>query len=221
MKRLLTQTILGLGVAVAALAPAPTLAQRSTSTFVDGGPDMTTYLGQARLIYLPNSVTRIAIGDEMIADVKLISARQLYLIGKSVGETNLILWHQDGSMSVIDAQVTIDLMPVRRMLAQALPNETQIDLSAAGASIVLGGTVSNALTAEAVVSMVDAYVANLSRNYHPPHAALRLLTGHDVTVSGKYLLHLPSLCPSIISFVKQNGGFIPANPLTRPSRKTA
>lgn len=159
--------VLSLGVIFAApsiaSAPATVAAPAALALGPVADQSMSTFVGRARLVRLPYPVSRVAIGDESIADFRLVSPRELYLLGKSVGVTNLILWHRDGRSSVVEANVSIDLDPVARMLKESLPRETGIELSSSGASIVLGGSVSDGLAAEAAVHLVDAYAANLNR----------------------------------------------------------
>jgi pilus assembly protein CpaC len=47
--------------------------------------------GDSQIIRL-NSVTRIAVGDEKIADVRIISKNEVLLVGKAEGGTSLYIW---------------------------------------------------------------------------------------------------------------------------------
>ncbi|MFM7029282.1 MAG: type II and III secretion system protein family protein [Chakrabartia sp.] len=134
-----------------------------------GAVSIEAQIGRAKVVNISRPVTRIAIGDDSVADYKLVSPRQIYLLGKSAGITNLILWHADGARTELEVGVSIDPAPVRKALLDSLPNEGQITVSIVGSSIVLGGVVSDALASEAAVHLADAYATNLNR-YLKVHA---------------------------------------------------
>ena len=71
------------------------------------------------------------------------------MLGKSPGATNLVMWHANGKTStVLRAQVTLNLAPLRELLQQILPAEKEIEVLASGDAVILKGTVSDVVAAD-------------------------------------------------------------------------
>ncbi len=124
---------------------------------------VSTFVGKTKIIRLSSPVSRVAVGDPDIADFKVVSPSEVYLLGKAVGTTSLILWQKNGKTTTIDATVGIDLAPLVKTLATQLPNEKEMTVSAASGSVVLGGSISDAVAADIAMSLADAHVRNLNR----------------------------------------------------------
>jgi pilus assembly protein CpaC len=120
--------------------------------------------GKAQVIKLSNNVTRVAVGDPKILDYILISSRQLYVIGKSIGTTNMILWYGNGESATLNVDVSYDLEHLRKIVARDLPQEKDIKIDASSGAIVLSGSVSNTLVAGSLVNMTEAYLRNVGRS---------------------------------------------------------
>jgi pilus assembly protein CpaC len=92
---------------------------------------------------LPSAVRDVIVGSPAIADVVVRSPTQLFLVGKKAGDTNVFLL--DAAGKIIERfEVTVhpDTDSVKAALASLLPGE-QIDVTGAGGSIVLSGSVSS------------------------------------------------------------------------------
>ena len=120
--------------------------------------------GKAQVIKLSNNATRVAVGDPRILDYILISSKQLYVIGKSIGTTNMILWYGNGESATLNVDVSYDLEHLRKMVARDLPQEKDIKIDASSGAIVLSGSVSNTLVAGSLVNMTEAYLRNIGRS---------------------------------------------------------
>jgi pilus assembly protein CpaC len=124
---------------------------------------VSAFVGKTKIIRLSSPVSRVAVGDADIADFKVVSPTEVYLLGKAVGTTSLILWQKNGKTNTIDATIGIDLAPLVKTLATQLPNEKDLVVSSASGSVVLGGSVSDAVSADIAMSLADAHVRNLNR----------------------------------------------------------
>lgn len=120
-------------------------------------------VGRAKVVRLPTQAERVAVGDPNVADYSVISNRELYVLGKSVGTTNLIYWNKSGASSTLTLNVGLDLEPLRQTFQQVLPKEKGIVISGAANSIVLSGSVSNTIAGEAAYNLADAYARNIGR----------------------------------------------------------
>jgi pilus assembly protein CpaC len=121
------------------------------------GPHVDAILGKSTLVRLPAPVVRISVGNPSVADVVLINPREVYLLGKSIGSTNVILWGKSGQATIVDVAVTMDTAALQNRLNQLLPNEKNIMVSASADTVVLSGRVSNAVKASQAVELAEAY----------------------------------------------------------------
>ncbi len=120
-------------------------------------------LGQTRLFDLPDGISRIVIADKEVADFRLLSPRQFYLLGKAVGRTNLLVWQNGKALRNVVVDVGIDVGPLERAVREALPAETSIQVRTSAASIVLDGVVRDALSADVALRIARTHTTNLER----------------------------------------------------------
>ncbi|UUZ47587.1 pilus assembly protein N-terminal domain-containing protein [Massilia sp. B-10] len=64
--------------------------------------------GKSTLMRLPYQAARMSVGDARIADVILLNKNEVYMVGKAVGSTNLILWNKNNDATIIDLSVVMD-----------------------------------------------------------------------------------------------------------------
>jgi pilus assembly protein CpaC len=121
-------------------------------------------LGQTRLFDLPEGISRIVIADKAIADFRLLSPRQFYLLGKTVGRTNLLVWQNGKALRNVVVDVGIDVGPLERAVREALPAETGIQVRTSAASIVLDGVVKDAVSADVALRITRTHTNNLERH---------------------------------------------------------
>jgi pilus assembly protein CpaC len=62
-------------------------------------------LGKSALLNVDSPLDRVSIPQPEIADVLVISPRQILINGKAIGETSLILWGKDKSVKILDLKV--------------------------------------------------------------------------------------------------------------------
>lgn len=148
---------------LAARAPA-TPQPLSLSAHSEVMPPLNVVIGKSTLIRLPAPVSRMSVGNPVVADVNLLNPRELYLLGKEIGSTNLIVWYRSGGTSVMDINVNIDTATLESGLRQLMPGEKDIHVSTAADSIVLQGTVSDVVKVDQAVSIAEAYVRKLNRS---------------------------------------------------------
>ncbi len=89
----------------------------SNSRFVPLG------IGKSVVIDLPRDIKDVLVADPKIANAVIRSARRVYLIGVTVGQTNVFFFDTDGrQIAGFDIAVTRDLNGIRAALKQALPS---------------------------------------------------------------------------------------------------
>ncbi|QEY64030.1 type II and III secretion system protein family protein [Metapseudomonas lalkuanensis] len=117
---------------------------------------------KARVLTTRVAVKRISVGNPEIADILMTTPNQLYLLGRSLGSTNVLLW--DNSNRLIDSlelDVVHDLGGLKEKLHQLMPNE-RIEVFSAQGSLVLRGQVSNASVMDTAVKVAKSYSAQTS-----------------------------------------------------------
>ena len=148
-------------VAIASVAPTQAGAGVEQAEI---GPAMDLVIGKSTLMRLPAAIDRISVGNPAVADVTLIGPRELYLLGKTVGATNVILWRKGGTATIIDVAVNVDAARLQHRINQLMPDEKEIRVSTAAESIILSGSVASSDKADRAAAIAEAYVRNLNRS---------------------------------------------------------
>lgn len=113
--------------------------------------------GKSTIIPLENGLNRVSIANPEIADITLIRSKELYVVGKKSGATNVFLWTATGKMTVIDIVVAIDTTSVALKLKELMPNETEIQVRSAGDSLVLTGQVADAAKVHRAMTIAEQH----------------------------------------------------------------
>ena len=127
-------------------------------------PQMSLAEGKSTLMRLPFAASRMSVGDPRIADVILLNPSEVYLLGRSVGTTNLILWNKNNDATIVDLAVGIDSSSLQTRMNELLPNEKNIHITVAGDTLILSGVVSDAVKADQALSLANAYVQRSARS---------------------------------------------------------
>jgi pilus assembly protein CpaC len=105
--------------------------------------------------------SRISVANPDTADIVVISPSQLYVLGKDIGSTNVLLWDSSNHLiGTINITVQHDLEELKRKLAEVLPGEA-IEVRSAKRAIVLSGRVSDAEKMDAAVRIAQAYLEDV------------------------------------------------------------
>lgn len=140
---------------VAKTAPAPV--RTGGAQVIEFAPHISVTVGKSTVLRLPEPISRVSVGNKDVADVVVISPREIYLLGKKVGSTNVILWNRNGQSTVVDVSVGLDVSTLQGKLRQLLPAENRIQVATAGDSLVLTGSLSDAVKVDRVLALAEAY----------------------------------------------------------------
>jgi pilus assembly protein CpaC len=100
-------------------------------------------IGKSVVIDLPRDVKDVLVADPKIANAVVRSAQRAYIIGATVGQTNIVFFDAEGQqIAAYDIAVTRDLNGIRGMLKQILPNAA-INVEGIGQGVVLTGSVAS------------------------------------------------------------------------------
>ncbi len=115
-------------------------------------------VGRGKLITLPAPIEDIFIAENNIADVQVRSPRQVYIFGKTGGQTSFYATSRSGKV-VYSAEVSVgaEISSIDQMLALAMP-DAKITVSSNNNFVLLTGTIANPDDAEEAENLVRAYV---------------------------------------------------------------
>jgi len=99
--------------------------------------------------------TRPGVAD---VDVLLLAPTEVYLLGKTIGSTNVVMLDRSGTCTAFDVVVGMDTTALQSVLGQLLPGEKNIKVSSAFDSIVLSGVVADSEAVVRATDLANAYV---------------------------------------------------------------
>ncbi|MBX7527495.1 type II and III secretion system protein family protein [Qipengyuania vesicularis] len=158
MKRRLTTKLLLASIALAPIAAAPTSTATAQSV-VSPSQEIVLSIGRGELVNVPGTMADVFISNDSVADVQIKSQRQLYLFGKSGGETTLYASNAAGDIIwAATVRVGSNIGSIDQMLALAMP-QAKINVATMGTNtVLLTGTVAAPEDAADAQSLVEAYV---------------------------------------------------------------
>lgn len=156
LKKILLSLMLVVGFA------GTSMAQNYSETIVGSqqpSVEMDVPLYKSRILTLNAPVSRISVGNPDIADLLLLRSKELYVLGKDLGTTNVLLWDADDILiATVSVEVTHDLSGLKKKLHELMPDDA-IEVRSAQRSIVLSGTVSSPTNVSAAVAIAKGYLA--------------------------------------------------------------
>jgi len=149
-------------------APPKDLPHQLSSEPARVGTAMNLVVSKSTVLRLPDPVARLSVGNPAIADATPISEREVYLLGKDLGTTNLIVWTRSGQATVVDLSVTADPSLLQAELKLLLPEESDITVRSTADSIALLGSVSSAVKVAQAQDIAQAWIRRLTRGLITP-----------------------------------------------------
>jgi len=120
--------------------------------------DLDATVGKSNLINLSVPIARISVGNPAVADVILLGPKQLYILGKTIGSTNVMMWDKQGhTIAMIDVNVSRELGALNSEIRKLVPKST-VKVRSMGENIVLEGHVPDARIASEVSDLAEAFV---------------------------------------------------------------
>ncbi|MBO9576656.1 MAG: type II and III secretion system protein family protein [Sphingobium sp.] len=137
-------------------ATAPTaLAQGPSSNQQDNA--LLLSVSESRVVNLSDNLSDVVIADPSVLDVHVRSQRQVYLIAKAPGQTNIFITTRDGKMLYANTvRVGNNLTNMDQMLKLAMP-EANIQIATMNNMLLLTGTVAAPEDAAEAERLVQAF----------------------------------------------------------------
>ncbi len=122
--------------------------------------DLVLSVGRGRLINLPRGIADVFIANDAVADVQVRSSTQLYVFGKTAGETSVYATDAAGKVvfSTI-VRVGNNMETIDEMLGLAMPDAT-IQVNTMNGFVLLTGTVGQPEDAAEAERLVEAFVGD-------------------------------------------------------------
>ncbi|AMR77095.1 type II and III secretion system protein family protein [Cupriavidus nantongensis] len=146
--------------APAAQAPAATSAEArgpNCTGAIRSESSVVVPVGKSQLITLQEPVRNRTLGNPGVVQATMVSPQTLYVLGRTVGTTNMIVQGRSGSCSIINVVVNADAGGLQTSLGQLLPGEPGIRVTTAADNLVLTGSVTNAQAAQQAMEIAQAY----------------------------------------------------------------
>ncbi|MBY6019794.1 type II and III secretion system protein family protein [Ferrimonas balearica] len=137
---------------------------------------------KSKTMSLANAAERVSVGNPAIADILLINPKELYILGRQLGSTNIMVWdNQDRLVDIVDIEITHDLNGLKEKLHRFLPDEP-IEVHSSQGQLVIGGQVSNLDRMNMALDLAHGYAvaANNSDNTSTVLNLMSVGGGHQV-----------------------------------------
>jgi len=114
-------------------------------------------MGKSIIIGSAEQVKRVSLAAPEVADAIVLTPRQIYLIGKAAGTTNLTLWKENEVYAIAELVVSPDLSQLKQKIYEILPEEKDIQVTATHDRITLSGTVSSTANLSQVLALAESF----------------------------------------------------------------
>ncbi len=123
-------------------------------------PPLRLVAGKSLLLQLPENAARLSVGNPDVADVVLINPREIYLLGKKTGQTNLLVWTAQGQTTLRDLSVGTDTEALHAKLQEYVPSAQNLRVDPVADSLVLSGRVSDGMKAQRLMTLTEAFTGS-------------------------------------------------------------
>ena len=122
---------------------------------VESRGTLSATIGVGRLVTMPLDIERVALADEGLARLQVVSGRELLLTGLRTGNSTLYVWLSGGQRLRYGVEIVRDLSFVRKVLADLDPRIT-VSAGGDGSTVVLSGEAPDRDTAAQAESIVGS-----------------------------------------------------------------
>lgn len=137
---------------------------------------------KSRNLKMKDDIYRISIGNPNIADILILRSDELYIVGKSLGTTNVMVWDKnDKIIDIINLEVTHDLNTLRERFYHYLPDE-KIGIESSQGQLVLSGEASSLAKMNLALELARGY-SDAAKVGKKPSEVLNMMSiggGHQV-----------------------------------------
>lgn len=114
--------------------------------------------GKAAIVELPRDARDILVSDPAIADARVRTPRQIYVIGTAIGATNMIFFDENGGQILnLELLVQLDAKGAAAALARHFP-DNPLQVESLNNNLAISGRVPNAAASERALAIVRRFV---------------------------------------------------------------
>lgn len=125
-------------------------------------PVVDIMLGKAEMVDIGSDVADVLVANPSIVDVMAVKSDRLYLVGTSLGDTNIITLDEQGNvLKKINVHVQMDTVKLSAIVDDLYPNES-VQIRALTDQIVLTGNVSTPAASNGIARLVAEYASEVS-----------------------------------------------------------
>lgn len=120
--------------------------------------ELTVPIDKSQIIRVDRAFTNLFVGNPDIADVRPLTNRSIYVLGKTLGSTSLAIHagNDNRPLAVLDLNVTHDIEEVKRRLFELTGGE-RIEVRSVRDSLVLSGMVSSSGVLDRALAIAERY----------------------------------------------------------------
>jgi pilus assembly protein CpaC len=130
---------------------------KAEASLKKGGTDLSALVGRSHLIRFDIPVKRISITNPALADLMMLSPKELLLNGKAAGITSLIIWGEKGDPVFFDLVVKNDATTLLNAVKALTPNENINVKFTDDLNAIFSGKMSSVITKEKLKNITLAY----------------------------------------------------------------
>lgn len=165
-------------------------------------------VGESRVVNLSDNLSDVVIADPAVLDVHVRSQRQVYLIAKAPGQTNIFITTRDGKMLYANTvRVGNNLTNMDQMLHLAMP-EANIQIATMNNMLLLTGTVAAPEDAAEAERLVQAFAGKATTVVSRLRTATPLQVNLQVRVVEVNKNFTKSLGFNLLNAVNNGSGFL-------------
>lgn len=128
----------------------------NVSPFKDSNEKLYAIVGKTQLIKFDEPVKRISLADPALADLVLLSPKELLLNGKKAGRTSLVFWGDSNKPVFFNVVVQQDPDAFLQAVDQVAPDE-DVKYSFTDDGVILSGHVSSTNVKNNIKKIIEAY----------------------------------------------------------------
>ncbi len=118
-------------------------------------------IGKGEVIKVEGAITDIMVGNATIANVEILQSNSLYILGRSIGDTNIIALDAAGNVvKRINIHVHFNTEKMEETIYSFYPNETDVKVQSIGSRFIITGRVPNPSVARRIEHIVAAHAAD-------------------------------------------------------------
>jgi len=120
-------------------------------------------VGKSIVIDLPRDIKDVLVADPKIANAVVRSAQRAYIIGATIGQTNIVFFDSAGQqIAAYDIAVKRDLNGIRAAMRQILPN-ADIQIEGVNDGVMLSGSVSSPIEVQQAGDLAARLVGSVDK----------------------------------------------------------